>query len=86
MKCSVLVRVKMVTGKLATSHATDGMDEVATVEIFETILIWIVGVGVTVEVIGWRVLLTFLITSVLCDFQYPWHNERERNLHGTPPR
>ena len=60
-----LIWVKSVMSQLATSHATDRMDKVATVKIFEPVLVWIMGVRVAVEVIGRRVLPTLFITSIL---------------------
>ena len=55
----------MVTRELATSHATNCMDEIPTVEIFESVLVWIMGVGTTVELIRWRIFTTLLVTGVL---------------------
>ena len=60
-----LVGIKLVMSQLAMSHPTDGMDKVPTVEIFETILIRVVGVGPTMEVGSRRVFDPVLITSIL---------------------
>ena len=60
-----MIRVKVVTGQLVTSHPTDGMDKVAAVKVLEPILVRIVGVGPTVEVGGRRVFYPVLIMSVL---------------------
>ena len=65
MKGGALVGIKMVASEFATSHATNGVDKVAVVKVFEPILIQIVSVGATVEVHRWRILPTLLITGVL---------------------
>ena len=48
-----------------TGHPADGMDEVSAIEIFEPVLIRVMGVGPTMEVSGRRVLNPVLIMSVL---------------------
>ena len=60
-----MIWVKMVTGELATGHTTDGVDEVATVEIFEPVLVQIVCIGVTIEIHCRRIFPTFLVTGIL---------------------
>ena len=60
-----LIRVQVMAAEFATSDTTDRVDEVRTVQVFETILIRIVRVGTTVEVVGQRVFPTFFITSIL---------------------
>ena len=65
MKGGALVRVKMVMSQLATSHSTNGMDKIYAVEIFESVLIRIMGVGPMVEVKRGRVLNPILIMSIL---------------------
>ena len=65
MECGTLIRVKLVTSQLTTSHPTDGMDEVSAIEIFEPVLIQVVGVGPTMEVDGGGVLNPVLIMSIL---------------------
>ena len=64
-KGGALVWIEMVACKFATGYMTNGVNEVPTVEVFEPILIRVMGVGTTVEVVRWRVLTTFLIASVL---------------------
>ena len=64
-KGGTLVRIKMVTREFATGHTTDGVDEVAAVEIFKPVLIRVMGVGTTVEVVRRRVFPSFLVTGVL---------------------
>ena len=76
---SALVGIKMVMGQLATSHTTNGVDEVTTEQVFEPVLIRVMCVGTTVEVVGRRVLPTFLITCILWIDQYMCNNE----LRGT---
>ena len=72
--------------EFATSHATDGMDEVAAVKILKPVLIRVVGVGTTIKVVRWRVLTTFLVASVLR--MRLKHVERwiTKNSLGNPPR
>ena len=55
----------MVVGELTTSHATDGMNEVATVKVLEPVLVRVVGVGMTVKVVSGGVFPTFLVTCIL---------------------
>ena len=51
--------------ELATSYPTNRVDEVGAIKIFEPILIQVVGVGATIEIIGRRILPTFLVTCIL---------------------
>ena len=60
-----LIGVEVVTAQLAASHATDGMNEVAAEEIFEPVLIRVVGVGTQVKVVRRRVHSAFLVTCIL---------------------
>ena len=62
---SALVWVEMMAAKFSTSNPTYGVDEVGAVQIFEPVLIRVMGVGAAVEVIGRRVLPTFLVTCIL---------------------
>ena len=64
-KGGTLIRIKMVPTELATSHPTDGMNEVGPVEVFKPVLIRVMGVGTTIEVVGRRILPTLLITCIL---------------------
>ena len=73
-KCGTLVRVKMMMREFATSHATDGVDEVLTEQIFEPILIRVVSVGMAVEVVRRRVFTTLLITCILRSSQHTCNN------------
>ena len=41
------------------------MDEVLLIQIMEPILIWVVGVGMTIGVVGRRILNSVFITSIL---------------------
>ena len=52
MEGGTLIRIESVTSQFATSHLTDGMDEVLMVKIFKSILVWIMGVGAIVELMG----------------------------------
>ena len=62
---SALVRIKMVTTELATCDPADRMDKVSPIKILEPILVRVMSVGSAVEVIGRRVLPTFLVTCIL---------------------
>ena len=53
------------SAKFVTSHTTNRMDEIVTIEILEPVLVWIMGVGAAIKVIRRRILPTLLITSVL---------------------
>ena len=64
-ECGMLIRIKMVTSQLTTSYPTDSMDEIPMIEIFEPILVWVVGIGSTIEVMGRGILDTILIASIL---------------------
>ena len=65
MKGGTLIRVEMMAGELVTSHPADGMNEVPMIEIFKPVLIWVVGVGPTMEVGSGGVLNPVFVTSVL---------------------
>ena len=65
----------LTTSQLVACHLTDGMDEVVTVQIFEPILIRVMGVRATVELMSRRVLYPVLITSILRNGQNMWNNE-----------
>ena len=60
-----LIRIKTMVGQLAVSHPANGMYEISAIEIFETVLIRIMGVGLTVEVQRQGVLDPVLIMSIL---------------------
>ena len=60
-----LVRVQVMTAEFTTSDPTDRMDEVGPVEILKPVLIWVMSVGMTVEVISQRILLTLLVMCIL---------------------
>ena len=62
---SALVRIEVMATKFATGHPTDGMDEVGPVQILEPVLVRVVSVGTTIEVVGWRILPTLLVTCIL---------------------
>ena len=67
----MLVGIKVVMAQLTVSHATDGVDKVATEEILKPILVRVVSVRMTIELVRWRIGLTLFITSVLRSVQYP---------------
>ena len=51
--------------QLAAHHPTNRVDEIPTVQVFEPILIRIVGVGTAVELVGRRVFNPVFIMSIL---------------------
>ena len=55
-------------------YPTDSVDEVPTIEIFEPVLIWVVSVGVTVEVMSQRVFNSVLVASILHGRQNLWND------------
>ena len=65
MEGSVLVWVQTMTSQLATHYPTNGMNEILTVEVFKTILVRIMHVGMPVELMGGRVFNPILIMSIL---------------------
>ena len=77
-----LVRVKLMTGEFMMSHPlshpTDGMDKIMMVEIFKTVLVRVVGVGMTIEVVCQRILDTILIVSILPRGKNTWDNSGRR--------
>ena len=64
-KGSALVRIEVMARQFATSHPTDGVDEIPAVQVFEPVLIQVMRVGAAVEVVSRRILTAFLVTSVL---------------------
>ena len=60
-----LVRIEMVATELATSHTADRVNKVCPIQVFEPVLIRVVGVGTAVELVGRRVFPTFLVTCIL---------------------
>ena len=62
---SVLVGIQMMMCQLAMCHPTDGMDKILTVQIFESILVRIVCVGVMVKLMSGGILNTILVMSIL---------------------
>ena len=59
------------------------MDKVPTVKVFKPVLIWVVGVGATVEIHRRRILPTLLVTSVLRNIQYTCYDNFERTYAVT---
>ena len=51
--------------QLAMCHLTDGVNEVPLVEVLETILVRIMGVGAMVEIVSQRIFNPILIVSIL---------------------
>ena len=65
----------MMTAQFATSHTTDRMDEVATEQILEPVLVRVMGIGATVKVVRRRVLPTLLVTCILQTSQHTCNDE-----------
>ena len=65
---SALVKIQMMAHQLAMCHPTDGVDEVATVEIFKPVLVQVMGIGTTIKVMCRRVFDSILIASVLWEW------------------
>ena len=61
--------------QLALCHPTDRMDEITMVKIFKPVLVWIVSVGMTVEIMSRRVFDSVLIMSILWNHQDTWYNK-----------
>ena len=51
--------------QFVTGHLANGMDEISAVEILESVLVWVMGIGLMMEVGSRRVLNPILITSIL---------------------
>ena len=64
-KGGTLIRIKMMMAKFATSDSTDRVDEIGTIEIFEPVLIRVVGVGTAIELVRRRILPTLFVTCIL---------------------
>ena len=73
----------MVTSEFSTRHPTDGVDEVAAIEIFKSVLVRIVGVGVTIEIVGRRILPTLFVTCILEPDQNTCNDELVKDLRGS---
>ena len=85
-KSGTLVWVEMVAAKFALSHATNRMDEVGAVQIFEPVLVRVMSVGLAVKVVGRRILPTLLVTCILQPNQHTCNDECQEDLRGIPPR
>ena len=72
------------TGKLATSHATDGVNKVAAVKVLKPVLIRVMGVGATVKVHCRRILLALLVVGVLGTISTCAATSSKGDLHGNP--
>ena len=70
-----LIWVESVTGEFAAGHPTNSMNEVAAVEVFKSVSIWIVGIGTTIEIMSRRVFDPILVTGVLLQDQNTCNNE-----------
>ena len=73
-ECSALIGIQMVTGKFAACHSTDGMNKVMVVKVFKPVLVWVMGVRVTIEVMSQRVFDSVFVTSILWNNQNIWNN------------
>ena len=66
-----------------TGHSAESMDKVLMIKIMEPILVWVMGVGLTVKVVSRGVLHVVPIMSVLGDVRTHVTKKR-RNLLGNP--
>ena len=64
-KGSALVRIESVMSQFTTCHPANGVNEVLTIKVFETILIRIVGIRTTIKLVGQGIFDPILITSIL---------------------
>ena len=58
-------------------YPTNRMDEVSSVQVLESILIWIMSIRATVEVMSQRVFDSVLVMSILWDGQNTWNVEHQ---------
>ena len=61
----MLVWVKVVTTEFMTSDPADRVDKVGPVKVLKPVLVRVMSIGATIEIVGRRVFLTFLVTCVL---------------------
>ena len=61
----LLIGVQVMAAQLTASNAANGVDKVQAEEIFELVLVRVVGVRTTIEIVCRRIFSTLLITSVL---------------------
>ena len=64
-KLGTLIRVKTMASQLTARHPADGINEILAVEIFKPVLIWVRGVGATIEVMSQRIFDSVLVMSIL---------------------
>ena len=64
-ECGALIGIETMTSQLTTCHPTDGVDEVTTEQIFELILIRVMGVGLTIKVVSQGILDPVFVMGIL---------------------
>ena len=79
-----LVWIQVVAAKLAAGHPTDRVDKVPTVQIFEPVLVRVMGVGMTIEVICRRILAALLVMCILKPDQYTCNDGLVKGLTRYP--
>ena len=81
---STLVWIQTMMCQFAVRHLTDGMNKVAMIKIFESVLVRIMGVGTMIKVMGRRIFDPVFITSILWKCQTRV-TTKTRDLLGIPP-
>ena len=74
-KGGTLIRIQLVMRQLAMGHPTDGVNEVAMIQVFEPVLVRIMGIGATIKLVSRRVFNPILIMSVLGKHQDMCNNK-----------
>ena len=77
-KGGALVGVQTMTCQLAMGHLTDCMNKVAMVKVLKPVLIWIMGIGLAIEVMCRGILNTIFITGILRGGQNTWDDNNKR--------
>ena len=84
LKGGMLIRVKLMMSQLTTHHPTQYVDKVSLVQIGKPILIWVMGTGLTEEVMSGGVLHSILVTSILGEKDQNTCNNDQRRLTRYP--
>ena len=74
-KGGALIWIETMMHQLATHHLANGMDKILMVEVFETVLVRIMDIGVAIELMSQGILGPIFITSILGRCQNMWNNE-----------
>ena len=85
-KGGALVRIKVVATEFTPSDPTYRVNEIGPVQIFEPVLIRVMGVRTTIKVVSRRIFPAFLVSSILWIKISTRGKEVSKDLHDTPPR